>query len=178
MVDLEKHIKEQRLLLDADKPREGHEDRFREKLANEPVRRINFRHVLQVAASIAVILASAIVLIRSSNSGDKVAVLEIPASVLEADQYYTTQVDQRVDQIRAFTFDNVNEKDVLLEELEEMNTYQQQLMNDLEANPDDERVINAMIKHYQLKLDVMDQIIYQLNQLKTETDKDNEKKSI
>jgi hypothetical protein len=51
-------------------------------------------------------------------------------------------------------------------------------MNDLEANPDDERVINAMIKHYQLKLDVMDQIIYQLNQLKTETDKDNEKKSI
>ena len=46
------------------------------------------------------------------------------------------------------------------------------------ANPDDERVINAMIKHYQVKLDVMDQIIYQLNQLKTETDKDNEKKSI
>lgn len=178
MVDLEKHIKEQRLLLDAEKPREGHEDRFRQKLGYEPARRINFRHVLQVAASIAVILASALVLIRTNKSGDKVAINEIPASVLEADQYYTTQVDQRVDQIRAFTFDNVNEKDILLEELEEMNTYQQQLMNDLEANPDDERVINAMIKHYQLKLDVMDQIIYQLNQLKTETDKDNEKKSI
>ena len=178
MIDLEKHIKEQRLLLDADAPREGHEDRFREKLAYEPPRRINFRHVLQVAASIAVILASALVLIRSNNSGDKVAMNEIPASVIEADQYYSTQVSQKVDQIRAFTFDNVNEKAVLLEELEELDIYQQQLMKDLEANPDDERVINAMIKHYQVKLDVMDQIIYQLSQLKTETDKDNEKKSI
>ena len=178
MIDLEKHIKEQRLLLDADAPREGHEDRFREKLAYEPVRRINYRHVLQVAASIAVILASAIVLIRTNKSGDKVAELEIPASVIEADHYYATQVDQKVDEIRAFTFDNVNEKAVLLEELEELDVYQQQLMKDLEANPDDERVINAMIKHYQVKLDVMDQIIYQLSQLKTETDKDNEKKSI
>ena len=133
---------------------------------------------MQVAASIAVILASAIVLIRSNKSGDKVAMNEIPASVIEADQYYSTQVNQRVDEIRAFTFDNVNEKAVLLEELEELDIYQQQLMKDLEANPDDERVINAMIKHYQVKLDVMDQIIYQLNQLKTETDKDNEKKSI
>lgn len=178
MIDLEKHIKEQRLLLDADAPREGHEDRFREKLAYEPARRINFRHVLQLAASIAVILASAIVLIRTNKSGDKVAELEIPASVIEADHYYATQVDQKVDEIRAFTFDNVNEKAVLLEELEELDIYQQQLMKDLEANPEDERVINAMIKHYQVKLDVMDQIIYQLSQLKTETDKDNEKKSI
>ena len=178
MIDLEKHIREQRLLLDVDRPREGHEDRFRQKLAYQPQRKVNFRHVLQVAASVAVILASAIVLIRSNKSGDKVAMYEIPASVIEADQYYSSQVNQRVDQIREFDFDNAKEKSVLLEELEELDTYHQQLMKDLEANPDDERVINAMIKHYQVKLDVMDQIIYQLNQLKTETDKDNGKKSI
>lgn len=178
MIDLEKHIREQRLLLDTDAPRMGHEDRFREKLGFHPERRVKFRHVLQIAASIAVILASSIVLIRSNNSGDKVAVNEIPASIVEADQYYSTQVNHRVDQIRQFEFENAMEKAVLLEELEELDTYQQQLMKDLEANPDDERVVNAMIKHYQLKLDVMDQIIYQLNQLKTETDKDNEKKSI
>ncbi len=87
-------------------PAMGHEDRFRQKLAYQPARKVNFRHVLQIAASIAVILASAFVLIRTNRSGDKVAVHEIPASVMEADQYYSTQVNHKVDQIRQFDFDN------------------------------------------------------------------------
>lgn len=178
MTDLEKHIKEQRQHLDADRPRAGHEDRFLKKLAYQPVRRVNFRHALQIAASIAVILASSLVLIRTNKSGDKMAAMEISSSVMEADQYYAKRVNQKVDQIRQFDFENAEEKSILLEELEELDSYQLQLMKDLEANPDDERVINALIKHYQLKLEVMDQIIYQLNQLKTETEKDNEKKSI
>lgn len=178
MIDLEKHIKEQRLLLDADIPAEGHEDRFRQLLEQRPVKRVKFRHVLQVAASIAVILASSVVLIRSNQSGDKIAEQTIPASVMEADHYYSTQVDYRVDQIRQFDFNDAEEKEVLLGELEELDSYQKQLMKDLEANPDDERVISALIKHYQVKLEVMDQIIYQLNQLKTETAKKHEKESV
>jgi len=178
MIDLEKHIKQQRLQLDADAPREGHEERFRQMLHYQPVRKINFRHGLQIAASIAVILASAVMLIRSNKSGDKVAVNEIPASVIEADQYYATQVAYRVDQIKQFEFHDNREKTLLLEELEELDTFQQQLMIDLEANPDDERVINALINHYQEKLDVMDQIIYQLNQLKTQMNKNNENESV
>ena len=51
-------------------------------------------------------------------------------------------------------------------------------MEDLEANPDDERVINALIRHYQVKLDVMDQIIIQLNQVKSEISENHEKESI
>jgi len=178
MIDLEKHIKEKRQQLDTDTPAEGHEDRFHQMLEYRPVRRVNFRHVIQVAASIVVILASAIILIRGNRSGDKIAEHEIPASVMEADQYYSTQVDYRVDQIKQFSFENDQEKTVLLHELEELNSYQQQLMNDLEANPDDERVINALIKHYQVKLEVMDQIIYQLNQFKTETNDKHEKESV
>ncbi len=178
MIDLEKHIKEQRLLLDADIPAEGHEDRFRQMLGQQPVKRVKFRHVLQIAASIAVILASSVVLIRNTQSGDKVAEYKIPASVMEADQYYSRQVDNRVDQIKQFDFNDAEEKVVLIGELEELDGYQKQLMKDLEANPGDERVINALIKHYQVKLEVMDQIIYQLNQLKTETTKKHEKESV
>jgi len=51
-------------------------------------------------------------------------------------------------------------------------------MGDLEANPDDDRVINALIRHYQVKLEVMDQIIIQLNQIKSETSEKNEHESI
>jgi len=178
MIDLEKHIMEHRSELDSDLPREGHEERFLRKLENKPARRVNFRHVLQIAASVAIILASGIVIVQQNKSGNRTAENEVLESIMEADQYYTTQVSQRYEQIREFNFENPEEKAVLLDEIKELDTYQQQLMNDLEANPDDERVINALIRHYQMKLDIMDQIIYQLNQLKTETENQNEKKSV
>lgn len=178
MIDLEKHIREQRSKLDSDTPREGHEERFLGKLDRRPVRRVNFRHVLQIAASVAIILTSAIVIVQQNKSGNRTAETEFPASIMEADQYYATEVSERYDQIQEFNFDNPEEKAVLLDEMKDLDTYHHQLMSDLEANPSDERVINALIRHYQMKLDIMDQIIYQLNQLKTETKNQNEKKSV
>jgi hypothetical protein len=182
MSNIEKQIKEQRLLLDSDRPREGHEDRFLQKLerlpVRSPVRRIRFRHAIQVAASVAIILTSAIVLVRTDKSGSKVAQQKIPAAVMEADIYYTSQVDARYNEIRDFDFDDAEEKTVLLNELKDLESYHQQLMKDLEANPDDDRVVSALIRHYQLKLEVMDQIITQLNQVKSEISEDYEKESI
>jgi len=177
MVDLESHIKRIREELDADSPPEGHEGRFLMKLDRRPVRRISFRHGLQIAASVAIILASGIVLIQKNKSGNKVAMKELHISVMEADSYYASQANQRYDQIRQFDFENEEEKVVLLEELNELDAYHQQLLSDLEANPGDERVINALIRHYQLKLEVMDQIIYQLNQYKTETKQSEDEKT-
>ncbi len=178
MKDLEKYIKEKRLLLDTDHPREGHEKRFMQKLQKQPVRRLNIRHALQVAASVAIIITSGLVIIKLNKSGDKMAQREIPAAVIEADIYYTSQVNARYDQIRDFSFDSSEEKAVLLDELQDLDTYHHQLMNDLEANPDDGRVINALIRHYQIKLEIMDQIIIQLNQIKSETSENHENESV
>ena len=127
MNNIEKQIKEQRLLLDSDRPREGHEERFLQKLdrlpKQVPVRRIRFRHVIQVAASVAIILTSAILLVRSYKSEDKLVQQEIPAAVMEADFYYASQVDARYQEIREFDFTDEEEKDVLLHELKDLESY-------------------------------------------------------
>ena len=182
MNNLEKQIREQRLLLDSDRPREGHEDRFRQKLERLPgqarVRRIRFRHAIQVAASLAIILTSAILLVRSNQGYDKLAKEEIPEAIVEANVYFASQVDARYDEIKEFEFNDQEEKDLLLKELQDLESYHKQLMKDLEANPGDERVVNALIRHYQLKLEVMDQIITQLNQIKSEISEKDENESI
>ena len=182
MTEFEKYIKEQRMQLDSDHPRKGHEERFLQKLdkqsAQRPVRKIRFRHYIQVAASLAIILTSAVVLIKYSGGEDRLAGKEIPAAMMEADIYYASQVDAKYDQISEFNFENKEDKTVLLNELKDLESYHQQLMKDLEANPDDDRVINALIRHYQVKLDVMDQIIIQLNQVKSVTSENHEKESI
>jgi len=182
MSNIEKQIKEQRLLLDSDRPREGHEERFLQKLEKlpkqDPVRRIRFRHAIQVAASVAIILTSALLLVRTYKSDSKAAKQDIPAALIEADIYYASQVDARYDEIRDFDFDDEEEKALLLQELKDLESYHMQLMEDLEANPDDERVVSALIRHYQLKLEIMDQIITQLNQVKSEISENHEKESI
>lgn len=182
MSNLEKQIREQRLLLDSERPREGHEDRFRQKLERlprqVPVRRIRFRHAIQVAASLAIILTSALLLVRKDQGSGKLAGEEIPEAIVEANVYFTSQVDARYEEIKEFEFTDKEEKDLLLKELKDLENHHQQLMKDMEANPGDERVINALIRHYQLKLEVMDQIITQLNQVKSEISEKDENESI
>lgn len=174
MKDFDKYIDEHRSQLDSDHPREGHEQRFLHKLERIPERRFKIRHALQVAASIAILITSGLVIVKLSKSGDKMAQKEIPAAVIEADQYYTSQVNARYNQIRDFDFHSSEEKAVLLDELKDLDAFHQQLMSDLEANPDDGRVVNSLIRHYQIKLEIMDQIIIQLNQIKSETSESHE----
>ena len=53
-----------------------------------------------------------------------------------------------------------------------------QLQHDLQTNPDDPRVINAMINHYQIRIKVMQRIVVQLKdarKLKTHKTQENEK---
>jgi len=178
MSKLERYMKEHRLLFDSDAPVKGHEERFLQKLQRKPAGGVKFRHALQVAASVAVILASAFVLIRQNRSGDRTAETGIPQAVQEADIYFTSEVDARYDRIREFSFENSEEKTLLLDELKELDAHHQQLISDMKANPDDERIINALIRHYQIKLEVMDQIIEQLNQIKSETFENHENESV
>ena len=68
----------------------------------------------------AIILTSAILLVRKDKSGSKVAQQEIPAAVMEADVYYASQVDARYNEIRDFDFSDEEEKAVLLDELSDL----------------------------------------------------------
>ncbi len=180
MTDLEKHITRMRDQLDAAEPPPGHMKRFRNKLKQQqnPVRRINFRHALQIAASIAIIAASGIWIIKTGNSGDKVAVTNESVEFRETNSYYVRQVNDRYEDIEALNFDSEDEKEMLLDELSSMDQYYRELLKELDANPGDDRVMNALIRHYKLKLQVMDQIIEQLIQLKNINTDENENTEI
>ncbi|MEX0986371.1 MAG: hypothetical protein WD052_02755 [Bacteroidales bacterium] len=168
MSDLEKHIIEQRDRLDIEEPRSGHLKRFKKRLVREqqPVMRIQFRHAIQIAASIAIIMASGVVIIKSSKGGSKIAATPAVEEFRETTSFYTRQVNARYDDIMSLHLDSEEEKALLLEELSEMDSYHKELLNEFSTNPGDDRVMNALIHHYQLKLQVMDQIIEQLIQLR------------
>ncbi len=179
MNELEQYIRENREAFSDEEPAGGHKDRFREKLTGQPkTRRVTFRYAMQIAASLAVIIAAGIVIVKTSKSGDKMAAVNLPAEVEEARNYYVRQVNDRYEQINTYDFDSGKEKEMLLEELKEMDSYYRQLLEDLNANPGDERAIQALIHHYQMKVSVMDQIIQQLDQINTQKSTNNENSSV
>lgn len=181
MSDLEKHIIEYRDRMDNAEPSSGHLKRFSKRLRQQeqrPVRKINFRHALQIAASLAIILTSAIVIVKTGKGGNKIAENQPVEVFQETTSFYARQVNERYDDIAAIPFDSEKEQEILLSELSEMDDYYKELLRELNANPGDERVMNALIQHYRIKLQVMDQIIEQLSQFNNANTQENEKSTI
>ena len=56
------------------------------------------------------------------------------------------------------------EKSKILNELSEMDDQVQAIKSDLKQNPDDERIVHAIINFYQVKIELMDVIINRLQQ--------------
>jgi hypothetical protein len=72
---------------------------------------------------------------------------------------------------------NHGQKEVLFKEMKSMDSVYVSLQKELKANPNDERIINAMIEHYQTKLEVMSYIVNQLKTIRNnnQNTKENEK---
>lgn len=69
----------------------------------------------------------------------------------------------------ALDLTNPEQKEVLMKEMASMDSVYTELKKELKANPDDQRIIDAMIKHYQTKIEVMSYILDQLREIKAET---------
>jgi uncharacterized membrane protein YhiD involved in acid resistance len=96
----------------------------------------------------------------------------------EVENYYVYQVNLMEGEIVNVDLKNhPNQKAMLMKEMHSMDSTYISLQKELKANPNDERIINAMIEHYQTKLDVMTYIVSQLKSIKNvnQNKKKNEK---
>jgi len=57
-----------------------------------------------------------------------------------------------------------------MQELASMDSVYVELQKELKANPNDQRIVDAMIKHYQSKIEVMSYLLDQLKQINAETE--------
>ena len=78
----------------------------------------------------------------------------------EAEQFYTSQLSIYYNKIQKLCFNNDQaEKKLVLQELSAMDDQVQLMKHDLKQNPDDERIVHAIINFYQVKIELMDVII-------------------
>jgi hypothetical protein len=99
----------------------------------------------------------------------------------EVESYYVHQVNLVENELMTGNLEtNAEQKEMLQKEMKSMDSVYVQLQKELKANPNDERIINAMIEHYQTKLDVLTYIVGQLKAIRNgnQNKSSNEKVSL
>ena len=182
MKKIDEIIRNNRELFNKAEPEEGHFNRFVAKLKQQKRKNYSltsFTFLLK-AASIAILVTLSFLwtydnLIKPSSENSGITLSEVSDEYREVEVYYKQQVNLKYGQISNMDiFSDSIHKSILLKELSDMDSIYTNLQDELKSNPKDKRIINAMIEHYQLKVDVMNQILLQLEQIKNENLTKNE----
>ena len=167
--------------LNENEPLEGHFERFEAKLkAQHKKRKITFSIVWKVAAAVIFVLlatnqayiylspnqqSSLLNTVKRSN----VSLASVSEEYKEVEFYYTNAISVGLNKWNALNDDgfiSAEEQEMMNEELSEFEDRFKNLQEDLAANPNDERVVNAMLEYYQAKLSVINMIVTKLEEVK------------
>ncbi len=178
---LEEIIRKGKGQFDDKEPSDGHFERFSYKLATRlhaglARKRSIVPYLLKAAVVTLLVTLSSLWsydhFIRP-NIRTTMSLSQVSPEYREVEKYYVQQVNLMEDEFSSIDLTNPEQKDMLMNELESMDSAYIELKKELKANPDDQRVIDAMIKHYQTKVEVMSYILEQLKQIKAEAETDN-----
>ncbi len=174
MDELEKILQENRNEIQNDEPHEGHFERFEMKL-NSSSKSKNKVRVLQLFSGIAAIFVLALLAYNYNNAQqpESISLREVSPEYEEVENYYVQSISYKETKLENyFQQNNIDEsmQEMLSEELKAFDNQYQQLCDEMKLNPGDERIVNAMIDHYQAKLGVITQILLKLEANKQTTD--------
>lgn len=177
MNTLEEIFKRGRSEFDDREPSDGHFERFSFKLATRlhagKAKRSILPYLLKAAVVTLLVTLSSLWTFDHfvrPNLKKTMTLSEVSPEYREVENYYVTQVNFMENEVTSLDLANPEQKEALLKEMASMDSVYVELQKELKANPSDQRIIDAMITHYQTKLDVMSYILEQLRQIKAETE--------
>ncbi len=165
--------------LNETEPRDGHFERFEAKLkAQQKKRKITFNTVWKVAAAAVFILLAvnqAAIYFSSDGKGlvptkdnSEITLASVSPEYREVEFYFTNSINVGLEQWNQLKNEGAiseEEQNLMSTELMEFDKLHKSLQKDLAANPNDERVINAMLEYYQSKLHVISLIVNKLQEV-------------
>lgn len=133
----------------------------------EPQRKIvPFRKYLYRAAVILVVISigSAVIWQSGMFSTNRVAKNADPEllELMETEEYYSSQVNKKMDEIRRCYYTNPELKDEVESDLNELESMYKVLKTDLEDNISNRSVIEAMIENNRYRLQLCDDVLAQI----------------
>ena len=152
-------------------PSKGHLERFNRKLemrfGTATIKRSIVPYLLKAAVITLLVTLSSLWTWDHFIRPDRgMALSEVSPQYKEVENYYIHQVNMMESELSTSSLSDPEQKEELFKEMKSMDSVYLQLQKELKANPNDERIINAMIEHYQTKLEVMTFIVNQLKSIR------------
>lgn len=185
MKNIEDIIRNNRELFDSGEPSEGHFERFTRKLEMRfhtgGLKRSIVPYLLKAAVVTLLITLSSLWIWDNflSPANKRMTLGDVSPQYREVENYYIHQVSLLENEIKTVSIsDDPEHNQMLRSEMRSMDSVYVQLQKELRANPDDDRIISAMIEHYQTKLEVMTYIVSQLKTIRDEHQKLNQNEKV
>jgi hypothetical protein len=140
-------------------PPEGHLERFTDMLDNQLYKPVFSNKVLLAyAAAVAVIVV--ILSIALNNDESKTFTTTILSmediEMIETEQYFQSEIDKRIAVIKKMEEDN---KSNMLNDIKEFDSSLKKLLVDYQQTPGDDRIVNAVLTTYLMKIEALDKIM-------------------
>lgn len=166
MKNIEDFIKENSVAFDTEEPGDGHFERFQNKLNQSiqfRIKRIVYKTMKYAAA--VVILVSLFVVYNQYNSktGTEIADNSYIDEFTQTTAYYNSLVEEKIEELENLSCSNgESEKFTIKEDMSDLDVSYSELESELDKNPDNEYVKNAIINNYQMRIDFLDMVISKL----------------
>ena len=185
--NLEKYILNHREQFDDMEPDPAIWERIETRKA--PVLRINWKDIAWKAAAAAAIFVASYFFhdyMSSRNSSPEQIFSEnmedaspMAKELIEAEAYYSSMIRQKQDEIFRLTTSNPSIRHEIDMEMVDLDRVYSELKEDLKDNAHNEEVIEAMIQNYRLKLDILEEMLFQLKEAnQSQNDQDHEKPAV
>lgn len=149
---------------DLEKPHSGHLKRFEQKLNAPKKQQKNSWKWLSVAASVVLILGF---WLGSNHQKRQIDLADVSPKMEEVQDYFVSTINQELKTIEKNR--NLETETIIenaLDELEELEDSYKVFVKELTKNGKQRRIISAMIKNYQRRLDILERTLKQIDQIK------------
>ena len=169
---LENRFKELKHKFDFEEPEIGHFERFEARL-NKPKKRLIPISYLAIAASFTLLFG---LWLGSSYSEPKMELAMVSSEMEEAQNYFLTSIEKQLETIEKERNDDSEEiiKDSF-EQIEKLEFQYKRLTLELRENSEDKRIIFAMISNFQQRIDVLQNLLIKIEDIKQLKTQNNEK---
>lgn len=171
--ELERLILNNRSSIQDEEPLEGHFERFEARLQKtaKPGRKVQLQPFLKIAAIVvfALLAVNQARIYFFPEKKETLSLGSISPEYREVEFYYTNAIQTGMSQWKKLSEEGLiseTENQLMQKEQQEFDQMYQKLIEDLKANPDDERVINALLEYYQARMNVISLIISKLQEVK------------
>lgn len=168
---IEKLFKRMQDQLDIHDPSANHQMRFLEKLQQQnkvvqlQPKKVNWYKPLAIAASIAIVFGMAAMTFMF-NPKEEVDLANVSPKMKETQSFFTSAIQFQLEEIDKVS--STETKELVLDamdQLEKLESDYETLKKDLFHSGNDKRVISAMIKNFQKRANLLDEVLQKINSI-------------